>query len=484
MPLPKENLDNKTFDELVEEARALIPVYAPEWTDHNIHDSGIMFIELFAWLVEMQIYRLNRISDRSQRKFLKLLGIPKLKPAKPAKVELTLTLKPDQEPTVIPAGTKVAATEPSTGEDIIFETQEEVEITNSYTKTVTAIQSHTIKKLLFSSSGLPDFSIDLENKPIMEESLKVSVEEETIWTGWTEVEDFDASKPCDRHFAVDLASGRMTFGNGINGKIPPVGEHNITVSFCSGGGVRGNVGPHAIKKVIGELDEKVSVDNLKAAHGGEDAETLQAAILRARKDMKTIHRAVTSQDYEHLVMNMQGHKIARVKAIPRFHLSQDRKVPSVVTVVVVPDTSDRKPKPDADILRAVYWHLDKYRLLTSEVFVIPPVYTTITVSALIAIKPEYLEQTVISKVDKELRKFLDPIKGGADSKGWPFGRTVYISEIIQIIDGVRGVDYVQKVSLRKNGMYHRGNISISPHGLALSSERHIISTEWEEYKEE
>jgi hypothetical protein len=56
MPLPVPNLDDRTFDRLVDEARRRIPVYAPEWTDHNVHDPGITFLELFAWLTEMQLY--------------------------------------------------------------------------------------------------------------------------------------------------------------------------------------------------------------------------------------------------------------------------------------------------------------------------------------------------------------------------------------------------------------------------------------------
>jgi predicted phage baseplate assembly protein len=73
MPIP--DLDDKTFAQLVEEACALIPRHAPQWTDHNIHDPGITFIDLFAWLAEMMIYRLNRVTAAHYKKFLQLLGI-------------------------------------------------------------------------------------------------------------------------------------------------------------------------------------------------------------------------------------------------------------------------------------------------------------------------------------------------------------------------------------------------------------------------
>jgi hypothetical protein len=64
------NLDDKKFDDIVNEARILLARYGKEWTDYNISDPGITFIELFAWLAEMQIYQLNRVTDENYRKFV------------------------------------------------------------------------------------------------------------------------------------------------------------------------------------------------------------------------------------------------------------------------------------------------------------------------------------------------------------------------------------------------------------------------------
>ncbi|MBZ0303571.1 MAG: hypothetical protein K8J31_27780 [Anaerolineae bacterium] len=77
MPIPVPSLDDRTFDDLVEEARALIPLYAPEWTNHNPSDPGITLIELFAWLAEMLIYRADQVTDEHYKVFLKLLKGPK-----------------------------------------------------------------------------------------------------------------------------------------------------------------------------------------------------------------------------------------------------------------------------------------------------------------------------------------------------------------------------------------------------------------------
>lgn len=81
MPLTLPNLDDRTYDDLVAEAYALIPSDAPEWTNHNPSDPGITLIELFAYLTEMLIYRVNRVTDANRVAFLRLLNGPDWKPS-------------------------------------------------------------------------------------------------------------------------------------------------------------------------------------------------------------------------------------------------------------------------------------------------------------------------------------------------------------------------------------------------------------------
>ena len=90
MSLPKPDLDDRTFEQLVTEARKLIPGYSPAWTDHNESDPGITLIELFAWLSEIALYRIDRVTDQHCLKYLKLLGV-RPQPAKAAKVDLTFS---------------------------------------------------------------------------------------------------------------------------------------------------------------------------------------------------------------------------------------------------------------------------------------------------------------------------------------------------------------------------------------------------------
>jgi hypothetical protein len=73
MPLKVPNLDDRTYDDLVQEALAMLPRYAPEWTNHNPSDPGITLIELLAYFTEMLIYRLNRVTRENKVRFLQLL---------------------------------------------------------------------------------------------------------------------------------------------------------------------------------------------------------------------------------------------------------------------------------------------------------------------------------------------------------------------------------------------------------------------------
>jgi len=109
MPLPLPNLDTRRWAEMTDAARALIPRYAPQWTDFNVHDPGITLLELLAWLVEQDIYQVNRIPIRHRLKFLSLIGFAP-RPATSARVALSFTRQPAGADIVLPQGMAFAAT--------------------------------------------------------------------------------------------------------------------------------------------------------------------------------------------------------------------------------------------------------------------------------------------------------------------------------------------------------------------------------------
>src|SRR5499427_10119321 len=90
MPIPNPILDDRSYQQLRYELVRRIPVYAPEWTDHNASDPGITLIELFAFLGENLLFRFNQIPDATKLAFLRLLQIP-LRPRGVAQGLLSLT---------------------------------------------------------------------------------------------------------------------------------------------------------------------------------------------------------------------------------------------------------------------------------------------------------------------------------------------------------------------------------------------------------
>ena len=127
--LPDIQLDDRRFQDLVSEARMRISRACPEWTEHNVSDPGITLIELFAWMTEMTIYRLNRVPDKLHVALLDLLGIRLDGPSAAAtSLRFRLADAPD-EPIVIAGGdTEVGTPRTATDESVIFQVDEDFTI--------------------------------------------------------------------------------------------------------------------------------------------------------------------------------------------------------------------------------------------------------------------------------------------------------------------------------------------------------------------
>ena len=128
--LPAPNLDDRRFQELVDEAKRRVQQRCPEWTDHNVSDPGVTLIELFAWMTDQLVYRLNRVPERNYIKFLELIGA-RMFPPTAARTEVTLWLsapQPEPEPVRVASGTEVATVRTETAEAVVFTTVEELAI--------------------------------------------------------------------------------------------------------------------------------------------------------------------------------------------------------------------------------------------------------------------------------------------------------------------------------------------------------------------
>lgn len=278
MPITLPNLDDRRYSDLVDEARALIPTYAPVWTNHNPSDPGITLIEMFAFVTEMLIYRLNRVTDTNVFAFLKLID------------------------------------------------------------------------------------------------------------GW------------DRRF----------------------GPGGVVVKTKDGG------------------DTKTSPSL---------TDDVRSVVL----ELRTLDRAVTTADFEELLLRDFPGRVLRVRCVADRNIESEDPTsvgvfkPGHISVIVVPGPGDQETDstPKAALINEVLLYLEPRSLLTTRVHVVGPRYISVGVQLTLHLKPDSKAESVGPQAVEALRKFLDPIEGGTDKKGWPFGRNVYLSEIYELLDKVTGVDHVQ-----------------------------------------
>jgi predicted phage baseplate assembly protein len=129
MALTPPNLDDRTFQQIVDEAKKRIPAYFDGWTDYNVSDPGITLIELFAWMTEIILYRQNQLPDWLTVKMMQLFGM-NLDEAKAAQTAVTFQFAaPVKESKIeIPAATEVATTQTETQPSIIFSTEQQLTI--------------------------------------------------------------------------------------------------------------------------------------------------------------------------------------------------------------------------------------------------------------------------------------------------------------------------------------------------------------------
>lgn len=271
MALNLPNLDDRTYDDLVAEAISLIPIYAPEWTNHNPSDPGITLIELFAYLTEMLLYRQNRITDANRWMFVQLLN-----------------------------------------------------------------GSQWVKEQI-----------------------------QRYGSNW---------------------------------------EQQLNLQ-----------------------------------------EELQQAILNTRDS----YRAITSEDFERLAITSDS-RIARAHCLPRRNLESENPLadaPSHISMIIVPHSHvhDSAPQPDENMIMSVVAELEPRRLITTKVHIVKPDYVPVGVRVKLFLNRDALPERVQNQAVLALQHFLHPVIGGAKQQGWPFGRSVYVSEIYDLLDRLPGVDYVTKV---------------------------------------
>jgi predicted phage baseplate assembly protein len=272
---------------------------------------------------------------------------------------------------------------------------------------------------------------------------------------WTAVSDFVFCGREDRVFIIDRAAGSLRFGDGRTGRIPvpdpclPARPLSL-VTWTLGGGTAGNGGTTANWRGTGDA-AAVAAANLVPAADGAEAETIAQARARAAAAPYEVHRAVTAADHETIALKTPGVAVARAHAAVGDHPAFPcALVPGAISVYVVPlaprsdsdwDQPDfvPAPGPDQGLLTKVRATLDTARLLGEELFVMEPQYRRVWLRVEITGTPRE-PAAVRSRVTRAVRRYLDPLTGGDQQDGWPFGAPVRPSALLRVTQQAAGHD--------------------------------------------
>lgn len=272
---------------------------------------------------------------------------------------------------------------------------------------------------------------------------------------WTPTTDLAIEGPDRPVFEVDRSAGELRFGNGLLGR-QPRGPVLCEVTFETGGGLAGNLPPGSRWRRRGQAPveavmacepnpEEATVTNPVAAEGGAEPESLEEARVRALREQRRQERAVTAPDFEHLALTTPGVAIRRAHAAVGHHPSLvcGGFMPGVVSVFVVPDAPrDRladdwhahawvpDPMPDSGMVAAVLARLESRRLVGTRVFVQPPRYQDVRLRFRLTADARHAP-VVRADLLRRMLAWLDPLTGGPEGTGWPFGGPLIQSALME-----------------------------------------------------
>jgi predicted phage baseplate assembly protein len=283
------------------------------------------------------------------------------------------------------------------------------------------------------------------------------------FTLWQQTDDLSILQGPATAYLLDPEASMVTFGNQLQGMIPPAGRRVRVRTMRAGGGVIGNLLAGSLTSIQAQdamgnqVTQTITVQQPMATTGGEDTETLASAEQRLPALLQHQNRAVTKSDYSNLAQSIPGANIGRVEVLPLFKpQTQTPNVPGVVSVMVIPEKEGvLYPCPAADrpLLETVFQYLSPRTPIAAEMYVIASEYVELEIAVAVEVKTGYGLLAVSQAVETALRGYLWPLPladgsgGGPDATGWPLGRSVRSLELEVIVSQVPGVIEVNGLNL-------------------------------------
>ena len=321
------------------------------------------------------------------------------------------------------------------------------------TNTMLAAQTLTLQsEPLGVSDGMNNQQFKTTQFPVLT-GQQLEVQEGDNWITWQEVPDFYGSQGIDRHYIINHLTGVVQFGGGSNGRVPPPGSNLRMKHYQTGGGSSGNRLTREITQLKTTIPYVDRVTNLEPATTGANAEPLEAFMNRAPKVIRHGNRAVTVEDFEDLAL-LASPAVARARCVPLLNLKRDPLAiaeggPQLgeVSVIIVPNEIARLPNPSLELIDRVKTYLEAHCTPTLNLSVVGPLYIEVSVTVEIVPVSLALSGSVERHVKETLTRFLHPLTGGFDGKGWFFGRRPHRSDLYALLESIQNVDHIHSLRI-------------------------------------
>ena len=492
MAIPSPDLDDRSFGQLLEDAKAIIARSGCGWTDLSPGDPGAVLLEAFAYITGLLIYRMNRLPEKVFVELLRLIGV-KLAPPAAARVQLRFSLlKAQTEAVQIPAGTRVTVARAGPGEAPVFATAEAASIAPGELVVDGVLAYHCVQvdaEPAGTGTGLPRQSVRAGQPPIIAPTgddldLVVGVEatpeelgervpaiavEGKSYRIWRRVENFTEGGADSYAYLVDRVSGRITFAPAVRAvdaegqldassttlaRVPAPGRQ-IRLWYRCGGGEEGNVAANTLV-VLRDAIRGLQVTNPEPATGGATAETVENAMVRGPEEMHSLRRAVTARDFEAVALRSSS-AVARAKAFTKAELWSYAQA-GTVEVLIVPKLGNIDQRGGAavtgetlraqetdDVRTEILAALDQRRPLGTACLVNWVRYKAVQVKVRVVVHRGENAEAVRVRVLDRLHLMLNPLPTSLQATGWPFGEPLRASHVYDIVLAEPGVSYADQV---------------------------------------